>query len=104
MYEDSGQAAQTTVNRVRIACKEASGTIPPRTGAAEVTFMHFVERIFHLSPDHGNGTLETFLFLAILAGPVACAVLRRAWVLRTRIEGRLMSWRALHRIKGAVVM
>jgi hypothetical protein len=47
--------------------------------------MDLIERIFHVSPDHGNGALEAILALAILAVPIAWAVLRRASAIRTRL-------------------
>jgi hypothetical protein len=50
-----------------------------------VTIMDFIERILHLSPDHGDGTLEAVLLFAILAVPIAWAILRTASALRTRL-------------------
>jgi ABC-type phosphate transport system permease subunit len=47
--------------------------------------MDLIERIFHLSPDHGNGTLEAMLVVAILAIPIAFTVVRAALAFRTRL-------------------
>ena len=38
--------------------------------------MDFIERIFHLSPDYGDGTLETLIVLAIVAVPIVVRALR----------------------------
>jgi len=38
--------------------------------------MDFIERIFHLTPDHGDGTLETLIVLAVVAVPIAVRALR----------------------------
>ena len=38
--------------------------------------MDFIERIFHLSPDQGNGTLEFTIILVIAAIPVCVALVR----------------------------
>ena len=40
--------------------------------------MDFVEQILHLSPDHGNGTLEALILFAIVVPPIAWAVARAA--------------------------
>jgi hypothetical protein len=47
--------------------------------------MDLIERIFHLSPDHGDGILEAMLLFAILAVPIAWASLRAASARRTRL-------------------
>jgi hypothetical protein len=38
--------------------------------------MDFIERIFHLTPDHGDGTLETLIVLVVVAVPIAVRALR----------------------------
>ena len=38
--------------------------------------MDFIERIFHLAPDGGNGLLELSLVLAVLGAPILFVVLR----------------------------
>jgi hypothetical protein len=38
--------------------------------------MDFIERIFHLTPDHGDGTLETLIVLAVVAVPIVVRALR----------------------------
>ena len=38
--------------------------------------MDFIERIFHISPDHGTATLETAVLLLFFAIPVATMVVR----------------------------
>lgn len=50
-----------------------------------VSVMDLFERIFHLSPDHGNGTLEVMVLVAVLAVPIACIVVRAALVVRSRL-------------------
>jgi hypothetical protein len=42
----------------------------------------FIERIFHLSPDNGNGSLEMTILIAILL-PIAIKVLSRLWFQRS---------------------
>jgi hypothetical protein len=39
--------------------------------------MDFIERIFHLSPDGGTGSLELAILLAVIAIPVTIVLLRR---------------------------
>ena len=39
--------------------------------------MDFIERIFHMSPDGGNGSLELTIFLVFLLVPIAGMVLRK---------------------------
>lgn len=39
--------------------------------------MDFIERIFHISPDHGNGTLEIAILIAVLLPGLVAAVWRR---------------------------
>lgn len=39
--------------------------------------MDFIERIFHISPDNGNGTLEIAILIAVLLPGVIAAVWRR---------------------------
>jgi hypothetical protein len=39
--------------------------------------MHFIERIFHVAPDGGNGVFELAIMLAFLAFVAAAATLRR---------------------------
>jgi hypothetical protein len=41
--------------------------------------MDFIERIFHWSPDHGNGTLEVLILVSVLLVPVVFAVVRAAF-------------------------
>jgi ABC-type phosphate transport system permease subunit len=36
----------------------------------------FIERIFHISPDHGSGVLEATILLTLLLIPIAVALLR----------------------------
>lgn len=48
--------------------------------------MDFIERIFHIAPDHGSGVLETTLLLASLAIPFALAVLRASRTLRVLVN------------------
>ncbi len=38
--------------------------------------MDFIERIFHWSPDHGNGMLEALIFASVLVVPVVFALVR----------------------------
>jgi len=38
--------------------------------------MDFIERIFHISPDHGSGVLESTILLTLLLIPIAVALLR----------------------------
>lgn len=38
--------------------------------------MDFIERIFHLSPDHGSGVLEATILVIVFVLPIAVAVLR----------------------------
>jgi hypothetical protein len=38
--------------------------------------MDFIERIFHLTPDHGDGTLETLIVLAVVVVPIVVRALR----------------------------
>lgn len=40
--------------------------------------MDWIEQISHLSPDHGDGTLEALILIASLAPPIAWAVLKAA--------------------------
>jgi hypothetical protein len=48
----------------------------------------FIERIFHISPDHGNGTLEITILIAIVLPGVIAAVGRHrsrgSFVFRSR--------------------
>jgi hypothetical protein len=44
--------------------------------------MDFLERIFHVAPDGGTGSLELAILFVLLAFPIAVALLRRK---RTRI-------------------
>jgi hypothetical protein len=37
----------------------------------------FIERIFHISPDNGNGTLEIAILIAVLLPGVIAALWRR---------------------------
>lgn len=39
--------------------------------------MDFIERIFHISPDNGNGTLEIAILIAVLLPGVIAALWRR---------------------------
>ena len=39
--------------------------------------MDFIERIFHISPDNGNGTLEIAILIAVLLPGVIAAFWRR---------------------------
>lgn len=39
--------------------------------------MDFIERIFHISPDNGNGTLEIAILIAVLLPGVVAAMWRR---------------------------
>ena len=39
--------------------------------------MDFVERIFHISPDNGNGTLEIAILIAVLLPAIVAAIWRR---------------------------
>jgi hypothetical protein len=57
----------------------------------EVTPMDFIERLFHVAPDHGNGTLEVFILSAILAVPLAYAALRTIAAIRR--SRSLTHWR-----------
>jgi len=54
--------------------------------------MNFLERIFHIWPDHGDGTLEALIF-AILAALVACAVVRTISANRTNRAWRAAAWK-----------
>lgn len=38
--------------------------------------MDLIERILHVSPDHGSGLLESALLLVILVVPIAIATFR----------------------------
>jgi hypothetical protein len=40
--------------------------------------MDFVERIFHVAPDGGTGSLELAIIFVLLAFPIAVALLRGA--------------------------
>jgi hypothetical protein len=48
--------------------------------------MDFIERAFHLAPDHGNGTLEAVILIAVLALSVylAMSAIRRRLASETR--------------------
>jgi hypothetical protein len=39
--------------------------------------MDFVEQIFHISPDGGNGTLELAIAFAVFVIPLVAATVRR---------------------------
>ncbi len=39
--------------------------------------MDFVERIFHVAPDGGTGSLELAIIFVLLAFPIAVALLRK---------------------------
>jgi len=54
--------------------------------------MDFIERIFHIWPDHGDGTFEALIF-AILATLIACAVVRTVSANRRSHGGRAMDWK-----------
>jgi hypothetical protein len=36
--------------------------------------MDFIERVFHIAPDHGSGTLETAILVAVLAAALTFAM------------------------------
>jgi len=55
--------------------------------------MDFIERIFHMSPDHGNGAFEALMLFAILAVPIAWAVVRAASAVGKKAHLRVMVWR-----------
>jgi ABC-type phosphate transport system permease subunit len=38
--------------------------------------MYFIERVFHLSPDHGSGVLEATILLTLFLIPIAIAIFR----------------------------
>jgi hypothetical protein len=60
--------------------------------------MDFVERIFHISPDHGDGSFETMLFFAFLL-VVSFAIL--GLLRRTRLRKQMVldpSFRASSRL------
>ncbi|WP_372527215.1 hypothetical protein [Piscinibacter sp.] len=40
--------------------------------------MDFIEKLFGIAPDGGDGTLEFFLFLVPIAGIIAIAAWRRS--------------------------
>jgi len=46
--------------------------------------MDLIERLFHISPDGGNGVTEAGLFLALAA--CAVALCRQAFIRRRRVD------------------
>lgn len=45
--------------------------------------MDFIERIFHISPDHGSGALELTILLILVVIPIGVAAFRSAMRRRT---------------------
>ncbi len=56
--------------------------------------MDFIEKLFHIAPDHGNGMLEVFVISAILA--------YAAWrtVATIRISRNSTPWKRLNEAPG----
>jgi hypothetical protein len=63
--------------------------------------MDFIERVFHLSPDHGDGSFEDMLVFAFL---LLAAFAIRSFLRRTRLRKQMLldpSFRASSRPPGA---
>jgi hypothetical protein len=43
----------------------------------------FIERIFHISPDHGSGALEVTILVTVFAIPIVTVILRKLLKRRT---------------------
>lgn len=64
--------------------------------------MDFIERLFHVAPDHGNGMLEVFVLSAILAVPLAYAALRTIAAIRR--SRSLTRWKRLRDAAGSAAL